>query len=192
MLKSGNLSQWDRRGEIPTPASAEPIAGVINAELNKLFDEPIPLSGVINARSNIVNTGERTDFARNVDDVDADPENEMLDIGDLTGEIDSLSISEDAKSLIEPVQLDGEINATLVKLVLRANHHRRDHQCSHKLWHWCKHRSGWWRRRRGRTRCAGRRTTSTEYWRFRSTNARRATRSTGVQLESSRWVGGEP
>ena len=40
----------------------------------------------------------------------------MLDIGNLTGEIDSLSISDEVKDLLEPVLLDGEINATIVKL----------------------------------------------------------------------------
>ena len=37
-------------------------------------------------------------------------------IGDLEGEIDSLKISDEAKALIEPVLLKGEIQAELIKL----------------------------------------------------------------------------
>ena len=99
---------------IPTPPdTAESIPGIINAELNKLFSEPVQIAGVVNARANIAAaSGGTTPFREG----EEDPENEMLDIGNLTGEIDSLSISDEVKALLEPVLLDGEINATLVKL----------------------------------------------------------------------------
>ena len=100
--------------DTPAPTPLEALEGVINAELNKTFTEPIALAGVINARANIdASGGDGLTRARNTDE---DPENEMLDIGNLTGEIDSLSISDEVKALLEPVLLDGEINATLVKL----------------------------------------------------------------------------
>ena len=115
-VEVGDLIPVAPPGEIPAPASAaEQIPGVINAELNKLFDEPIPLSGVINARNNIADTGGGGGETRR-SGTDEDTENEMLDIGDLTGEIDSLSISDEVKARLEPVLLDGEINATLLKL----------------------------------------------------------------------------
>ena len=72
------------------------------------------LSGVINARTNIAASGGGGEGFRGSDE--EDPENPQLDIGDLTGEIDSLSISDEVKARLEPVLLDGEINATLVKL----------------------------------------------------------------------------
>ena len=99
---------------IPTPPdTAESIPGIINAELNKLFSEPVQIAGVVNARANIAAaSGGTTPFREG----EEDPENEMLDIGNLTGEIDSLSISDEVKALLEPVLLDGEINATIVKL----------------------------------------------------------------------------
>ena len=116
-VEVGELVPVGPPGEIPTPASAEPIAGVINAELNKLFTEPVQIAGVVNARANIAASASGGPVGGQFrDSNEEDPENEMLQVGDLTGEIDALSISEDAKALLEPVQLDGEINATLVKL----------------------------------------------------------------------------
>ena len=117
-VEVGELVPVGPPGEIPTPASAaEPIAGVINAELNRLFEEPVQIAGVVNARTNIAASASGGPVGGQFrDSNEEDPENEMLDIGDLTGEIDSLSISEDAKSLIEPVLLEGEIQASLVKL----------------------------------------------------------------------------
>ena len=113
-VEVGDLIPVAPPGEIPDPASdaAEGISGVINATLNKLFTEPIPLAGTINARANIAASGGEEGFRGS----DEDLENEMLDVGDLTGEIDSLSISDEVKARLEPVLLDGEINATLVKL----------------------------------------------------------------------------
>ena len=97
----------------PTPApTAELIPGIINAELNKLFDEPVQIAGVVNAGAAGGVGGTRA--LRDADD--EDPENPQLDIGDLEGEIDSLKISDEAKALIEPVLLKGEIQAELIKL----------------------------------------------------------------------------
>ena len=118
-VEVGPLEVVGPPGETPTPApTAELIPGIINAELNKLFDEPVQIAGVVNARTNIAASGGGGpvggQFRSN--DTDEDPENPQLDIGDLEGEIDSLKISEAAKALIEPVLLEGEINATLLKL----------------------------------------------------------------------------
>ena len=116
-VEVGELVPVGPPGEIPASASAESMTGVINAELNKLFDEPVQIAGVINARANIAASASGGPVGGQFrDSNEEDPENEMLQVGDLTGEIDALSISEDAKALLEPVQLDGEINATLVKL----------------------------------------------------------------------------
>ena len=119
-VEVGDLEVIGQPDDTPTPATPTPSAlqGVINAELNKLFDEPVQIPGVVNARANIAASGGGGpvggQFRSN--DTDEDPENPQLDIGDLEGEIDSLKISEAAKALIEPVLLEGEINATLLKL----------------------------------------------------------------------------
>ena len=111
-VEVGPLEVVGPPGETPTPApTAELIPGIINAELNKLFDEPVQIAGVVNARTNIAASG-----GRQRDTDEEDPENEMLPIGDLEGEIDSLKISDEAKALIEPVLLKGEIQAELIKL----------------------------------------------------------------------------
>ena len=112
-VEVGELVPVGPPGEIPTPEStAEQISGVVNASLHRDFTEPVQIAGVVNARTNIAaDGGGREEIAG-----EEDPENPQLDIGDLAGEIDSLKISEDAKSLIEPVLLKGEIQAELIKL----------------------------------------------------------------------------
>ena len=112
-VEVGPLEVVGPPGETPTPApTAELIPGIINVELNKLFDEPVQIAGVVNAGTAGGVGGTRA--LRDADD--EDPENPQLDIGDLEGEIDSLKISDEAKALIEPVLLKGEIQAELIKL----------------------------------------------------------------------------
>ena len=116
-MEVGPLEVVGPPGETPTPApTAELIPGIINAELNKLFDEPVQIAGVVNARTNIAASGGGQETRALGDADDEDPENPQLDIGDLEGEIDSLKISDEAKALIEPVLLKGEIQAELIKL----------------------------------------------------------------------------
>ena len=98
--------------DTPAPTPLEALGGIINASLNKTFDEPVQIAGVVNARANIAAAGGEVGIRGS----DEDPENKMLDVGDLTGEIDLLSISDEVKARLEPVLLDGEINATLVRL----------------------------------------------------------------------------
>ena len=86
----GPLEFLGSPGEIPASASAESMTGVINAELNKLFDEPVQIAGVINARANIAASASGGPVGGQFrDSNEEDPENpQMLDIGDLAGEID--------------------------------------------------------------------------------------------------------
>ena len=126
MVEIGPLEVVGAPGETPTPTpTPELIPGLINAELNKLFDEPVQIAGIINAtvnapalRDGMVEIGplEVVGPRSLRDAADEDPENPQLDIGDLEGEIDSLKISDDAIAALEPVLLQGEIQATLVKL----------------------------------------------------------------------------
>ena len=49
-VEVGEITPVAPPGEIPAPASAaEPIAGVINASLNRDFTEPVQIAGVVNA-----------------------------------------------------------------------------------------------------------------------------------------------
>ena len=116
-VEVGELVPVGPPGEIPANDNlVRGLTGIIeDVQLSPDIDLPtIPLTAVVDEVGGGRPRG--SVLSGSTDREDEDPENPQLDIGDLAGEIDALSISEDAKALLEPVQLDGEINATLVKL----------------------------------------------------------------------------